>query len=598
MIRRVWGNKPRPTAGLALWGALLGSALLGVVGCTGPQTRLQSGEETDVERYGVKTIGDVTTVGNAEPLALGTVGLVVGLEGTGGEPANSNYRTNLEDDLSREKIKDIKKELANPNHALVVVTALLPPGAAVGDPIDVEVALPPQAGKATSLRGGYLRECTLYNYDYTKHLDPNYGGSNLALKGEKCAKCEGAVLVGLGEGDEAARLKQGRIWSGGRCLKANPLRLLMNAGYQQARVTSVVADRITEAFRGGPADTPDGSTAKANDNLSVELHVPPGYKLNLPRFLRVVRFIPLEGSPDQPGDKDGDIRSYRQKLAADLLDPARTVTSALRLEALGQESIPALKAALQSAHPLVRFCAAESLAYLGSPAGGEELGRAVAKQPMLRAFGLTALASLDESVSHFQLHDLLTTSTDDVTRYGAFRALRALDDHDPMVQGDRLNDSFWLHRVAPDTAPLVHYSTTRRAEIVLFGEEPTMKPPFSFLAGEYAITATADDDRCTVSRFPHRGGVERKQCSLKLEDVLRTMAAEGALYPDAVELLQQANRCDCLSCRVRSDALPQAVTVFDLAKAGKNGENLLSPDGEVVAAPQDLGATPTLFGGK
>ena len=59
----------------------------------------------------------------------------------------------------------------------------------------------------------------------------------------------------------------------------------MNAGYQQARVTSVVADRITEAFRGGPADTPDGSTAKANDNLSVELHVPPGYKLNLPHFL-------------------------------------------------------------------------------------------------------------------------------------------------------------------------------------------------------------------------------------------------------------------------------------------------------------------------
>ena len=81
-----------------------------------------------------------------------------------------------------------------------------------------------------------------------------------------------------------------------------------------------------------------------------------------------------------------------------------------------------------------------------------------------------------------------------------------------------------------------------------------------------------------------------QQCSLKLEDLLRTMAAEGALYPDAVELLQQAHRCDCLSCKVRSDALPQAVTVFDLAKAGKNGENLLNPDGEVVAAPQDLGS--------
>ena len=78
-----------------------------------------------------------------------------------------------------------------------------------------------------------------------------------------------------------------------------------------------------------------------------------------------------------------------------------------------------------------------------------------------------------------------------------------------MVQGDLLNESFWLHRVAPEAAPLVHFSTTRRAEIVLFGEEPTLKPPFSFLVGEYAITATADDDQCTVSRFPHRGGVQR-----------------------------------------------------------------------------------------
>ena len=189
MNRRVWGNMPRPTAGLALWGRCWARPFGGGrLHRPADPSAIRRGDRRRV--IGVKTIGDVTTVGNAEPLALGNVGLVVGLEGTGGEPANSNYRTNLEDDLSREKIKDIKKELANPNHALVVVTALLPPGAAVGDPIDVEVALPPQAGKATSLRSGYLAICTLYNYDYTKHLDPNYGGSNLAIKGEKCTSAK------------------------------------------------------------------------------------------------------------------------------------------------------------------------------------------------------------------------------------------------------------------------------------------------------------------------------------------------------------------------------------------------------------------------
>jgi Flagellar P-ring protein len=600
MNRRDSDHLPRPAARFAPWWAL-GAILVGLVGCTGPQqARLQSGEETEAERYGLKTIGDVTSVGNADPIALGTVGLVVGLEGTGGEPAHDNYYTMLTEMLTKEGIKDVKQELANPNHALVVVTAMMPPGSNKGDPFDVEVTLPPHAGKATSLRGGYLRQCTLFNYDYTKNISPNYAGSNVPLKGKAEAKCEGPVLVGLGDGDEAVRVKRGRIWSGARCIDATPLMLLLNTEYQQARIASIVADRINGAFRGGPSETPDGSTAVAHNNLAIELRVPPAYRLNMPRYLRVVRLIPLEGSADQPVGKGPDARPYRAHLAEDLLDPARTVTSALRLEALGQESIPALKAGMQSTHPLVRFCSAEALAYLDCAAGGEELGRAVAKQPMLRAFGLTALASLDESVSTFQLRELATTSTDDETRYGAFRALRALNERDPLVQGELLNDSFWLHRVAPDAAPLVHISTTRRAEIVLFGEEPTLKAPFSFLAGEFAVTATPDEDRCTVSRFPHKGGVKRKQCSLKIDEVLHTMAELGGSYPETIELLQQANRCECLSCRVCCDALPQAVSVFDLARAGKNGD-LLNADGQIVAAPQDLGATPTLYtttGGK
>jgi hypothetical protein len=592
MIRRISGCVPRSAAGIALWGVL---AALGLVGCVGPQqTRLQSGDESEAERYGLKTVGDVCDVGNADPVPLGYVGLVTGLDGTGGEPAADNYRSMLVEQLGKEQVKNVKQMLADSDNALVVVTAMLPPGANKGDPVDVEVALPPHAGKATSLRGGVLRSCVVCDYNYTKTVNPNYAGSNLPLKGTPAVKCGGPVLVGLGDGDDGDRVKHGRIWNGGRCLRDNPLLLLLKPESQQARIACLAGERITEAFRGGPTDAPDQAVAVAHDNLAIELHVPPAYKLNLPHFLRVVRLVPLQGSPDQREGKDGAGRSYRERLAEDLLDPARTVTAALRLEALGQGSIPALKEGLKSTHPLVRFCAAESLAYMDCPAGGEELGRAVAKQPLLRAFALTALASLDESVSQTQLRDLLLASDDDETRYGAFRALRSLNEDDPLVQGEFLNHSFWLHRVPTDAPPLVHISTTRRAEIVLFGEEPTLKPPFSFLAGEFAVTATPDDENCTVSRFPHSGGVQRKQCSLKLDDLLRTMAAMGAMYPEAIELLQQAHRCDCLSCRVRSDALPQAISVFELAAAGKNGD-MLNADGEIVSAPQDLGVTPTLY---
>lgn len=43
----------------------------------------------------------------------------------------------------------------------------------------------------------------------------------------------------------------------------------------------------------------------------------------------------------------------------------------------------------------------------------------------------------------------------------------------------------------------------------------------------------------------------------------------GALYPDVTELLRQADTTQALTCRVRNDALPQAVSVYDLVKAGK-----------------------------
>src|SRR4029077_6572454 len=118
-------------------------------------------------------------------------------------------------------------------------------------------------------------------------------------------------------------------------------------------------------------------------------------------------------------------------------------------------------------------------------------------QPALRAFSLTALASLNEAISHVELTRLLASPLAE-TRYGAFRALRALDDRDEAVRGEFLNDSFWLHRAAPGSPSLVHVSSSRRPEAVLFGGAVCLVPPFSFLAGEFTVTAGADDTKCTI----------------------------------------------------------------------------------------------------
>ena len=244
----------------------------------------------------------MTTVGNADPIPLGGVGLVVGLEGTGGEPANDNYRTMLEDELTKQNVKDVKRELANPNHALVVVTALYPPGAVKGDPIDVEVSLPPHAGKATSLRGGYLCECVLSNYDYTKHLDPNYKGSNAAAR-------RPAVR-------QVRRPGARRAWATATRPTASSTAASGAAGTVCGRTRSCCSSTPSTSRPASPTWPPRTSTRPSaagppirrmtprpspHNNLAVELHVPPAYKLNMPRFLRVVRLVPLQAAPDSAG---------------------------------------------------------------------------------------------------------------------------------------------------------------------------------------------------------------------------------------------------------------------------------------------------------
>jgi hypothetical protein len=568
--------------------------LFGLMGCMQPQIRSQAGEDIDKDAE-VKTIGDVTVVDNADVVQVSGVALVTGLNGTGAPAPNNDFRKVVENELHTQNIPNVREILNSKDNSVVLVTGFIPAGARNGDLFDIEVSLP-EGSKTTSLNGGYLQECRLFTYDTAHNVVPTTTRPDQLLKGILLGKAKGPLLVGFGDGDEAAQQKRGRIWDGGTYIKPDrPFFLMLNSDQQYYRVAIQAANRINETFQ-GPYHGPNSAVAEAKNKSVVHLRVPAQYKLNIPHFLRVVRLIPLQELPP-PGSR------YRKKLEEDLLDPAHTMMAALRLEALGSESIPTLKRGLESEHVLVRFSAAEALAYLGSSAGGEELAKLVKAQPMLRAYCLTALASLDETVCHYKLEELMSDPSAE-TRFGAFRALRTLRPNDEAVQGEYLNDTFWLHQVAPKGPSLVHVSTTKRAEVVLFGEEPYLEPPFSFQAGaEFTITASADDDKCTIGRFSTTGGIHRKQCSLKLSDVLRQVTELGGGYPDVVDLLRRADNCRCLSCRVTVDALPLAPSVFQIARAGQAGkernesgeDELLATDKEVLDARADFSATPTLF---
>ncbi len=576
---------------------MLIAVLLGLAGCSQPQIRSQKEEETEKDRYPVRIVGDVSTFGNAEPIVVSGIGLVEGLEGTGSPAPAGDLRQTVEHELQRQKVKDIKEILSSKDFSIVMVHAIVPAGSKRGDKLDLDVILPP-GSRTTSLRGGFLRRCSLYNYDYSASTNPSPTGSTGPVRGHPLVRAEGALLAGVSEGDDTDKLRKARVWGGGLCMVDRQFHILLNTNSQLTAVAANLANRVNASFQGTIVMTPGNELAVAKSNTIIVLNVPAAYKLNLPRYLRVIRMVPLEETAP-PRDDKKPRQPYREQLAEDLLDPSRAVVVALRLEALGTASIPTLKEGLKHPHPLVRFCAAESLAYLGSPSAGEELSRAVEQQPYLRAFALTAMASLDEAVCQVKLQELMASDFDDETRYGAFRALRTLDEKAPEIGGELLNETYWLHVVAPGSKPLVHFTTNRRAEIVLFGKTPKLIAPFSMLSGEFAITAAPGAERCTITHIPlhsAEGSESHTQCALDLPDLIRVLAGQGASYPEVIEVIRQASGCKNLTCRVVNDALPQAVTVEQVAVAGRQKLGKDSPETVQLIKPDaSFGATPTLY---
>ncbi|MFM8217525.1 MAG: flagellar basal body P-ring protein FlgI, partial [Planctomycetaceae bacterium] len=98
-------------------------------------------------------IGDQVAVTGLHLIQIESVGLVDGLEGTGGDTPPSLYRRMLVEEMHKRGVRSPNALLEDPNKALVVVRGSVPPNIRVGERFDVEVAIP-ESSPATSLRSG------------------------------------------------------------------------------------------------------------------------------------------------------------------------------------------------------------------------------------------------------------------------------------------------------------------------------------------------------------------------------------------------------------------------------------------------------------
>src|SRR5581483_2665687 len=263
-----------------------------------------------------------------------------------------------------------------------LVSALIPPGACKGDPIDLQVTLP-EDSKTVSLKGGILYPCELYTSDTTGNLKsiahegrPGGVGGDLKL-GDVWAKAEGPLVAGQfvptsgkadtpeTDADGQPVFKVGRVWGGGRITRTRPYYILLKPGDQNARMAATIAERLNSTFHA--TAEPNLKVADAKSRELILVNVPLAYRNNHYRFLLVARQVPILSN--------GADAAYRRKLEEDLLDPATSLVAAVKLEALGSQSMRSLRVGLESLSPWVRFASAEALTYLGQTDGAAELAR-------------------------------------------------------------------------------------------------------------------------------------------------------------------------------------------------------------------------------
>lgn len=584
------------------WSAAVGVA--GMVGCKSTEkadaskmpARSQIGEDPS-DPDTVVTIGAKTSVSNTESLVVNGVGLVYQLPGTGSSPQPGGWRTMLEDNfkkMKRDQTLSLKELLDNPARttSLVLVTALVPPGARKGELIDVQITLPDDS-KTTSLQGGVLFPCELLTSDTTGNVlsqmrgtGPSGGGA--LLMGSVLAKAQGPLIAGnfvptngkqtapSVDADGRATYRAGCI-AGGAVVNSNrPYYLLLNTNDQNPRVAAAVAERLNTTFH-TTAD-PNLKVAEAKTRELILVNVPTEYRHNHYRFLLVARqvpYIPLTTNS-----------SYRQKLEEELMDPSTALTAAIKLEALGGDCRRSLRIGLESPSPWVQFAAAEALAYLGQTEGAGKLAQLAEDHSALRAHCLKALASLNDAAGTDRLVELLASS-DAELRQGAFIALRLADERHPALNGVLMNKSYWLHKVAPEAPSAVHLSSMGRTEIVLYGDGVKIRGPVAPIAvgGEFTVSVPPGESYAKVTRVvkaPSGAEVKEVKCVPNLASILNAMTSLGGGYSEAVELIRKAERLEALGGKLVIDAIPREFGIQQLSGFAKIDPTLAKANTEVA----------------
>ena len=502
---------------------------------TAPLVQLQD-ENVSKTNY----IGDICGIYGLNFAKVDGIGLAVGLKGTGSAAKPSSQRDQLIRDLEINKnVDDAKTLLRSKDTELVVMYGLLPPGIRKGDTFDLKVTVL-GSSDAKSLENGTL---------LISRLRPLRRIGKGVRKGHVTALGKGGIIIDATFDARQDQTKQlhGVILGGGRALEDRPLGLAIRTDDFSPKTTTVISRAINSRFTAFSSQGRKG-VAEPKTDKKIELLVPDNYRLNVGRYLAVVKNLAYS-------EPVADRVNRMEQLDREMGQPTLAGETALKLEAIGKQGIPALKRALRHLDLEVQFHAAQALAYSGHADGVEILVKAAREEPAFRWHAMTALASFDDVSTGIGLSELMQVESAE-TRYGAFRAMRARSAHDPLVSGDWLAGDFHLHEIPSEASPMIHFSRAKRPEIVLFGHQQTLAD--DFLHVESGLTVKGNGNgTVSVNSYSAKYGEDKIVCSNKISEVIRALAKLGYGYGSLIKMFRAANQVDALNTRLVVNAVPK-----------------------------------------
>ena len=548
-------------------------------GCKNITNRAQSPDQTlpvakdgsDSKEQPQKYITDTCHFWGTKTTQIEGLTLITGLDDTGSNPGPSRQREDLLKTLKpRKEISNSKKLVSDVSTEIVLVRGLLPPGIRKGEPFDIEVQSLRDT-EATSLEGGTALQC---------RLRPQARLGRSVKSGHVKGLAKGHVIVesAFSTRDDESTSLRGMIPGGGIASEDREMGLKLVGENVHPRTTSEIAVAINRRFSVVGRDGRVGA-AEAKTDRVVNLLVPDEYKLNVGRYIQVLRNLAYAETVNARVNR-------MEALERMMGSPSDAEMAALRLEALGRDGQPSLKRALTNQDAEVRFHAAQALAYQHQEDGAEVLKLAARDEPAFRALALTALATLDTFSADKALAELLHVPSAE-TRYGAFFALRAKPSQSSEIAGDWVGARFYLHAIESDADPMLHFSKAKRAEIVVFGDDQTVSEDFLYVGSGLTVRAISKDT-LRISRYRRDGADTREECSNRVADLIAALADEGVGYAQMLKLFRDAKQNETLNSRLVVHALPRSDRDY---VPGESSDQLPPERSEKYIAK----AAPTLF---